>query len=304
MKKLLTLFALALTFSMSAQLSSVTESGNTGQRLTGFNAAHYGNIGNKAVDLSFSNSNILPRGATGSYSVAMGFQSTASGMGAYAMGFNTESSGTASHAMGLSTLAQGNYSTALGVSTRASGTASTSMGFSTFASDYGSVVIGQYNSALRTVTTPGGATAFNSDNTAFVIGNGAQGANSDAFKVMFNGDATVGGNLTIASDFRLKKDITYLSSTLCEIKALRPVSYRKKSSLWSEDYGSTEVGFIAQEVQEIYPDMVRNDGSKDSILSVSYIELIPVLVKAIQEQQEIIEEQQRQIQHIRNQLSR
>ena len=45
-------------------------------------------------------------------------------------------------------------------------------------------------------------------NTAFVIGNGTDSLNkSDAFKVMFNGDTTVGGDITISSDARLKSNI-------------------------------------------------------------------------------------------------
>ena len=304
MKQVTAILAVLLSFTMSAQLAPVTENGKTGQRLTVSNAANHGNIGLKAVDLGYSSSTSTTRGATGNYSTVMGFNPTASGVGSCAMGFNTRASGIGSYSTGNASQALGNYSFALGVSTTALGTASAAMGLGTRASDYNSFAIGQYNSALSTITTNGSSTSFNTNNTAFVIGNGISGAKSDAFKVMFNGDATLGGNLTIASDMRLKKDIINLPSSLNQIMSLRPVSYRKKSSLKREDYGNTEVGFIAQEVQEIYPDMVRNDGSRDSILSVSYIELIPVLVKAIQEQQETIQKQQQQIQHITNQLSR
>ena len=116
----------------------------------------------------------------------------------------------------------------------------------------------------------------------------------------FSGDIVTAGNITVSSDIRLKKDIVNLPSTIDNIKSLRPVSYSKKNSLNSEEYGSTEVGFIAQELQEVYPDMVSEDESEDSLLSVSYLELIPVLIKAIQEQQVMIERQQKQIESLEN----
>jgi hypothetical protein len=61
------------------------------------------------------------------------------------------------------------------------------------------MVIGQYNSSGSSVTNS--ATAFNTANTAFVIGNGVDSSNkSDAFKVMYNGNTTISGDdLTIGN---------------------------------------------------------------------------------------------------------
>ena len=131
-------------------------------------------------------------------------------------------------------------------------------------------------------------TLGNADVTAVYMAND-RGAKIYAGEGDFSGDITTAGNVTVSSDIRLKKDIVNLTSTLDDIKALRPVSYSKKSSLSSEDYGTTEVGLIAQELQEIYPNMVSEDDSKDPLLSVSYMELIPVLIKGMQEQQMMIE---------------
>jgi len=234
--------------------------------------------------------------------------------------WNVNGTGT----QGVFSNASGYYSLAMGAGNTASGTYSTAIGRLSVASDYASLVIGQYNSSGSSVTTSGSATAYDTDNTAFVIGNGtSSGSKSDAFKVMFNGDATVGndatigndltvsgdgnfsgdivtaGNVTVSSDIRLKKDIVNLPSTIDNIKALRPVSYSKKSSLSSEEYGSTEIGLIAQELQEVYPNMVSEDDSKDPLLSVSYMELIPVLIKAVQEQQIMIEKQQMEIESLK-----
>ena len=184
MKHLFTLLALTIGFSMYGQLGPVTENGNTGQRLQTSFASHYGNIGSNAVDLSYSNSSSTTRGATGSYSFAMGIYTTASGNASTAMGNDTEASG--------------NGSIAIGVSTKASGNSSTAIGDNTTASDFGSLVIGQFNLSGATVTNS--ATQFNTANTAFVIGNGADGSSqSDAFKVLFNGNTTATGSVTATS---------------------------------------------------------------------------------------------------------
>jgi hypothetical protein len=76
---------------------------------------------------------------------------------------------------------------------------------------------------------------------------------------------------------------------------LNPVSYNKKNSIESKDYNKTENGFIAQELQKIIPYIVKEGADKDKILSVDYNSIIPVLTKGIQEQQLLINAQQKQI---------
>lgn len=48
------------------------------------------------------------------------------------------------------------------------------------------------------------------------------------------------------------------------------------------------IGFVAQELQIEYPELVYTDG--EGIMGINYTQLIPILVKAIQEQREDIEE--------------
>jgi hypothetical protein len=117
--------------------------------------------------------------------------------------------------------------------TTASGGVSTAMGEFTQARDYGSLVVGRYNLSGATVTNS--ATVFNTANTAFVIGNGADGSNKlDAFKVLFNGDTTVSndltvnGNVVVSSDARLKANIVSLGSTLARLLRIDGKSYTMK----------------------------------------------------------------------------
>lgn len=83
-------------------------------------------------------------------------------------------------------------------------------------------------------------------------------------------------SFSTASDERAKKDIADISYGLDTIEKIRPVSYKYKQG---ED--CTKLGFIAQEIKEHLPEVV--DGSDETSYGVSYDELVPVLVKAVQE---------------------
>jgi hypothetical protein len=80
---------------------------------------------------------------------------------------------------------------------------------------------------------------------------------------------------------------------------LNPVHYNKKNSIESSDYAKTENGFIAQELQKVLPYLVSQGTDQDKILSVDYNSIIPVLTKGIQEQQVLIEAQQKQIDELK-----
>jgi hypothetical protein len=111
---------------------------------------------------------------------------------------------------------------------------------------------------------------------------------------IFSGDVS-SATYTNTSDKRLKTDIKPLYNSLETIMKLNPVSYKKKISLSSTDYSVKENGFIAQELQKVIPIVVQEGTDASKILSVNYIAIIPVLTKAIQEQQKQIADQQKQI---------
>lgn len=119
-----------------------------------------------------------------------------------------------------------------------------------------------------------------------------------------NGVAHLNGSLILTSDARLKDNIKNLKTSLLSISHLRPVSYTLKSSdlsvsskvdskhdsiygtmkfhgLDSISFSRTHMGFLAQEMQSIFPELVYTDNN--GLLGVDYISLIPILVKSIQE---------------------
>ena len=95
------------------------------------------------------------------------------------------------------------------------------------------------------------------------------------------------------SDINLKTDIKNLNSASSRLKALRPVSYKMKPHVRpgnevDVDVNAEQMGFVAQEMKDIFPEIVVED--KNGLLGIRYTELIPILVKAFQEQQQVIEE--------------
>ena len=128
--------------------------------------------------------------ASANYATAMGFATTASGNNATAMGNVTTASGDASTAMGSLTIASEQLSTAMGFSTIASGQRSTAMGNSTLASGAASTAMGDRTIASGTASTAMGTFAFATGPASTAMGSHtvASGINSTAM-----------GSLTIAS---------------------------------------------------------------------------------------------------------
>lgn len=100
---------------------------------------------------------------------------------------------------------------------------------------------------------------------------------------------TVTGTLDNSSDERLKEDIEDLVDGLELITGLRPVTYQKKST---GARGKRELGFLAQQVQAICPELV---GEGSNFLTLNYIGLIAPLVRAVQQQQAQIAELRQQL---------
>ena len=109
-----------------------------------------------------------------------------------------------------------------------------------------------------------------------VYSNGKLKVNSTALDSIYTA-----GSITEASDERLKENITPLENSLDKVLKLQGVSYNK---ITSPDI--KEIGFIAQDVIEILPEIVNEDD--EGMLSVSYARTVALLVESIKEQQLLI----------------
>lgn len=115
-------------------------------------------------------------------------------------------------------------------------------------------------------------------------------------------DAYVYLNFVGPSDRNLKTDINDIPSIGTDVLKLKPVKYKMKprfegdakaDSVQTERAKEYHNGFIAQDLQEVFPELVVTD--QNGMLGIKYIEIIPLVVKAFQEQQAQIEELKKRI---------
>lgn len=126
-------------------------------------------------------------------------------------------------------------------------------------------------------------------------------AGAAIFQVNGNASNTLGGNWQVNSDRRLKKNIKSLNSQeiLAKVLNMRGVNYE-----WNDGNSGkirpkgTQFGFIAQEIQEIFPTKVSADAK--GILSATYGDFDPMLVESIKALKELIDEQKKMLNFQKN----
>ena len=170
-----------------------------------------------------------------------------------------------------------------------------------FSSNYSNIACGAY--ATTGNTSKGNnfgivakATSVTSDKN-YAIYSEASNAGSN-YAGFFNGDVMVSGNFSQASDENLKTNIKDIDLAIDLISSIRAVSYEHKTGEGVNLSKGKHYGFLAQQVQNVLPELVleneldiattdpdTNTGNMTKFLSVKYTEIIPLLVKAIQEQQ-------------------
>lgn len=243
----------------------------------------------------------------------MGVNNTASGDGSTAMGRNTFATGYESTTMGSFTTASGDHSTATGSYTSALGNYSTSMGVNTRIESYACLGIGRFN-VFSSSYTPD---TWVETDPVFIIGNGTSSTdrhnamlvrkNGEVFFPYVYGDAissllpmrdiyinTSGQIGYITSSLRYKVNISSMED-VSWLYQLRPVNFVYKS----DNSQTKQYGLIAEEVEDVNPSFVSyND--EGEVETVSYSQLVTPMLKALQEQQQLIEELRARIDVLEN----
>jgi len=104
----------------------------------------------------------------------------------------------------------------------------------------------------------------------------------------------IGGNLEATvvapSSQKWKKDITPLEGVLDKITKVNGITYNWKTDEFPEKSfdDSVQIGLIAEELEMVYPELVYTTGNGDK--SIDYSKLTPILLEAIKEQQDILEQ--------------
>ena len=99
-----------------------------------------------------------------------------------------------------------------------------------------------------------------------------------------SGNVTATGDVTAYSDARLKTDVNTIEGALEKVLQMRGVTYVRTDNNDTKE----KVGVIAQEIQQVLPQVVQEN--TDGYLTVSYGNIVGVLIEAIKEQQAQIDE--------------
>jgi hypothetical protein len=131
--------------------------------------------------------------------------------------------------------------------------------------------------------------------TVSLIHKGMFMKNIDHTRVVRLQDMPTGG-----SDLVLKKDVTALQDVLQKVLSLRPVTWRWKGG---DDVKTKQYGFIAQEVEQLFPDVIKDGkwhGEAAKVMSTH--DLLPYAIEAIKEQQTTIESTHQQLAALKTEL--
>ena len=104
----------------------------------------------------------------------------------------------------------------------------------------------------------------------------------ERLRINKDGNATFSGTVTANSDERLKENVVGITNALDKVLDLRGVYFNRKGD------PERSIGVIAQEVEKILPEVVLE--ASDGVKSVAYQNMVALLIEAIKEQQEQINE--------------
>lgn len=158
-----------------------------------------------------------------------------------------------------------------------------------------------YNDDITGIFHPiGGSIGFTTvGNQRMIINSSGQvaigGSPVSNYKFTIYGNAYASGGTWTPSDFKYKKNIKPIETALTKVLKLNGIIYEYKTDEYKSLNFNTgcNLGFIAQELQKILPEAVREDS--DGFFSINYDQVIPVLVEAFKEQQAQIQKLQQDL---------
>ena len=131
-------------------------------------------------------------------------------------------------------------------------------------------------------------------------GNVGIGTAAPSVRLQVSGDI-IANSIAGSSDLRYKTNVRSITSPLEKVKSLRGVYFNwDRKSFPNKDFSDkTELGFIAQEVEKVLPEVVSKDNSPEEYRSVKYDKVVALLVEAIKEQQKQIDSLKSQVKKLK-----
>jgi hypothetical protein len=134
-------------------------------------------------------------------------------------------------------------------------------------------------------------------------GNVGIGISNPSQKLHVIGNILATGTIT-PSDIRYKQQIQNITNPIANLQKLNGVTYEFNTAAfpeWQFD-NNLQYGLIAQEVEKVFPEMVKIIDTKKGYKGVDYVKLIPVLIEAVKEQQKQIDKQNNKISNQQQQI--
>jgi hypothetical protein len=86
--------------------------------------------------------------------------------------------------------------------------------------------------------------------------------------------------MLLHSDYRIKDNVKQLDDTF-SVKYLNPISYINNQT------NHQDIGLLAHELQEYFPELVTGEKDGSELQTVNYVGLIPILIKEVQKMERI-----------------
>ena len=261
----------------SGYYSLLENTGGSANTASGFYSLLYNQTGSSNTA---SGANSLENNTTGSYNSAFGataLMSNSTGNENVAIGIDAlYLNSTGSNNIGIGYLS--GYNNPVGASNNI---------------DIGNQGSGSDNNPTIRIGTPGTQKAF------FAAGiRGTKTGAKNAVEVMIDSNGQLG---TVNSSIRFKEDVHDMAAASSGLFRLRPVTYRYKEA-YADGSKPVDYGLIAEEVAEVYPDLVARDAD-GQIQTVQYQKLTPMLLNELQKEHKLLEQQAEIIQQLQKQLA-
>ncbi|MCH8210312.1 MAG: tail fiber domain-containing protein [Planctomycetes bacterium] len=159
---------------------------------------------------------------------------------------------------------------------------------------------------FQTASTTGqGVFGFASATSGVNYGVFGTTASPSGYGVYSAGDVCTTGAYLNCSDARFKENVQPLTDSLEKVLKLRGVQFDWKRDEFPEHRFSQDrqVGFVAQEVAKVLPELVSGGDGDQEFYSVSYVGLVPVLVEAIKELNGHVQQRDAQITELQARLT-
>ncbi len=148
--------------------------------------------------------------------------------------------------------------------------------------DYAQLESNSSGGVLKAVSNGATNVLFRSYGDSYTLNDFGVGVSAPAYKLDVDGTIRATGDVIAYSDVRVKENIKTIDNALDKVKNLRGVEYNKIDST------EKNIGVVAQEVEKILPEVVKED--EEGMKSVAYGNITAVLIEAIKEQQKQIDE--------------